>query len=186
MKNLTARATRAVPLCPCRALPDPRQSRGSGSRAARGMAGHVQGRRTSLPLVLLRDVALPLLLTRLLLALVTLTAPQWRWTVPDPDRFLSPTPPVGGVLFSRWYHWDAAWYLRIAGNGPQMGYSRYTENAAHNFGAFAFFPLYPLALRAAATVVPGALDAVPAGGTPRPRLLEVAILVANVVFVLAL
>src|SRR5205085_3999453 len=102
MKSLTARATRAVP------------------------AGHVQGHRTSLPLMLLRDVGLPLLLTRLLLVLVTLTAPRWRWTVPDPGRFLSPAPPVGGALLSRWYHWDAAWYLRIAGNGPQMGYSHYT------------------------------------------------------------
>ena len=114
MKSLTALATRAVP------------------------AGHVRGRRASLPLMLLRDVGLPLLLTRLLLVLVTLTAPQWRWTVPDPGRFLSPAPPVGGALLSRWYHWDAAWYLRIAGNGPQMGYSHYTENVAHNFGAFAF------------------------------------------------
>ena len=162
MKSLTALATRAVP------------------------AGHVQGRRASLPLLLLRDVGLPLLLTRLLLVLVTLTAPQWRWTVPDPGRFLSPAPPVGGALLSRWYHWDAAWYLRIAGNGPQMGYSHYTENAAHNYGAFAFFPLYPLAVRVAAVAVPGALAAVPAGGMPRARLLVAAIVVANVAFVLAL
>jgi Mannosyltransferase (PIG-V) len=162
MKSLTALATRAVP------------------------AGHVQGRQASLPLLLLRDVGLPLLLTRLLLVLVTLTAPRWRWTVPDPGRFLSPAPPVGGPLLSRWYRWDAAWYLRIAGNGPQMGYSQYTENAAHNYGAFAFFPLYPLAVRVAAVALPGALAAVPAGSMPRARLLVAAIGVANVAFVLAL
>jgi hypothetical protein len=162
MKGLTALATRAVP------------------------ARHAQGRRARLPLARLRDVGLPLLLTRLLLVLVTLTAPQWRWTVPDPGRFLSPAPPVGSALLSRWYRWDAAWYLRIAGNGPQMGYSQYTENAAHNYGAFAFFPLYPLAVRVAAIAVPGALAAVPAGGIPRARLLVAAIVVANMAFVLAL
>ena len=137
-------------------------------------------------LPLLRDVAIPLLLTRLLLALVTLTAPRWQAAVPDPGRFLSPTPHVGGPLLTRWYRWDAAWYLRIAGNGPQMGYSRYTENAAHNFNAFAFFPLYPVVVRAAAVVVPGALDAVPPGAAPRPALVMVALVVANVAFVLAL
>jgi len=162
MKSLTALATRAIP------------------------AGHVRGRRASLPLMVLQDVGAPLLLTRLLLVLVTLTAPQWRWTVPDPGRFLSPAPPVGGALLSRWYHWDAAWYLRIAGNGSQMGYSHYTENAAHNFGTFAFFPLYPLAVRVAAVAVPGALAAVPARGQPRARLLVAALVVANVAFVLAL
>lgn len=137
-------------------------------------------------LPVLRDVAIPLLLTRLLLLLVTLSAPSWRGAVPDPGRFLSPTPRIGGPLLTRWYHWDAAWYLRIAGNGPQMGYSRYTENAAHNFGAFAFFPLYPVAVRAAALVAPHALDAVPAGGAPRPWLVVVALVVANIAFVLAL
>jgi hypothetical protein len=136
--------------------------------------------------MLLRDVGMPLLLTRLLLVLVTLTAPQWRWTVPDPGRFLSPASPLGGALLSRWYRWDAAWYLRIAGTGPQMGYSHYTENAAHNYGTFAFFPLYPLAVREAAVAVPGALAAVPAGGMPRARLLVAAIVVANVAFLLAL
>jgi len=131
-------------------------------------------------------VGLPLLLSRLLLAACTLTAPQWRIAVPDPDAFHSRAPRVGGPLLSRWDNWDAVWYLRMAGNGPQMGYSRYTEDPVHHFGAFAFFPLYPLTVRAAATVAPGALDAVPAGGATRPGLLVVALVVANAAFALAL
>lgn len=136
-------------------------------------------------LVALRDVGLPLVLTRLLLLAMTLTASDWRFAVPDPGRFLSQTPPVGGLPLARWYNWDAAWYLRVAGNGPQMGYSHFTADV-HHFNTFAFFPLYPLAVRAAALVVPGALDPVPAGGQIRPQLLVVALVVSNVLFVLAL
>ena len=129
---------------------------------------------------------MPFLLTRLLLVIFTLSAPTWRFAVPDPGRFLSPTPAIAGPLLSRWYRWDAAWYLRIAGNGPQMGYSHYTENSAHAYGAFAFFPLYPLVVRLAALVVPGALDTVPAGGAPRSQLLIAALIASNIAFVLAL
>jgi hypothetical protein len=136
-------------------------------------------------LVVLRDIGLPLVLTRLLLVAVTLAASEWRFAVPDPGRFLSQTPPVGGLPLARWYNWDAAWYLRVAGNGPQMGYSRFTADV-HHFNTFAFFPLYPLAVRAAALVVPGALDPVQAGGQVRPQLLVVALVVSNVLFVLAL
>ena len=140
---------------------------------------------------LLCDVGLPLLLTRLALLLVTLTAPHWPQGVrtlilPDPGRFRSGAPADGGALLSAWYRWDAEWYLRIAGNGPQMGYSGYWVNKDHHFSAFAFFPLYPLTVRVAATVVPGALDAVPVGGPARPQLIAVALVVSNVIFALAL
>jgi len=136
-------------------------------------------------------VGLPLLLTRLALLLVTLTAPHWPQGVrtlilPDPGRFRSHTPADGGPLLSAWYRWDAEWYLRIAGNGPQMGYSSYWVDKDHHYSAFAFFPLYPLTVRAAATAVPGALDAVPFGGPARPQLIAVALVVSNVIFALAL
>ena len=135
---------------------------------------------------LLWGVGLPFVVTRLVLGAITLTAPLWRFTVPDPGRFLSPTRPIGGALLGRWFNWDAAWYLRIAGFGPQMGYSRYAEGAGHHFSAFAFFPLYPLLVRLVAWVVPGAHHAVPAGGAIQPALLAIALVVSNVVFVLAL
>ncbi len=136
-------------------------------------------------------MGLPLLLTRLALLLVTLTAPHWPQGVrtlilPDPGNFRSGAPADGGPLLSAWYRWDAEWYLRIAGNGPQMGYSSYWVDKDHHYSAFAFFPLYPLTVRAAATVVPGALDAVPFGGPARPQLIAVALVVSNVIFALAL
>ncbi len=149
------------------------------------------GRRAAWGARLLRDVGLPLLLTRLALLLVTLTAQHWPQSVrtlilPDPGNFRSGAPADGGPLLSAWYRWDAEWYLRIAGNGPQMGYSSYWVNKDHHFSAFAFFPLYPLTVRAAATVVPGALDAVPFGGPARPQLIDVSLVVSNVIFALAL
>ena len=141
-------------------------------------------------------MGLPLLLTRLVLLLVTLTAPRWpqSWRaliVPDPGESHSGAPRVGSVQLSSWYEWDAEWYLRIAGNGPQMGYSRYWTDPNHHFSAFAFFPLYPLTVRAAAALVPGALVSVPAssaphGSQPPPQLVEVALVVSNVIFILAL
>lgn len=137
----------------------------------------------------MRDVSLPFVLTRLVLLLITVSAPRWRWTVPDPARFLSPTltqAPVGGSVLRRWYNWDTAWYMRLAGNGPQMGYSRYTEDPVHHFGTFAFFPLYPLLVHAVAIAVPGATATVPRGGQPPKRLFEVGLVVANLVFLLAL
>ncbi len=150
--------------------------------------------RTATPLWprLLRDVGLPLVLTRLALVAVTLTAAQWRVAVPDPHDYRSNIPPVANPLLSRWYHWDAGWYLRIAGNGPQMGYSRYTETPDHHYSAFAFFPLYPLLVRAAAVLLPGALASVPSvpagqrGGPPPASLALVGLVVSNVAFVLAL
>ncbi len=136
-------------------------------------------------------MGLPLALTRLALLIVTLTARQWPPAVrslilPDPGRFHSGAPADGGPLLSAWYRWDAEWYLRIAGNGPQMGYSSYWVNADHHFSAFAFFPLYPLAVRVAAAVVPGALDAAPAGAPAQPRLILAALVVSNLIFALAL
>jgi len=152
------------------------------------------GRRAAWGARLLRDVGLPLLLTRLALLLVTLTAQHWPQSVralilPDSVGFHSQAPRVGNLELSGWYEWDAAWYLRIAANGPQMGYSPYVTSDVHHFSAFAFFPLYPLTVRAAATFAPGALDPIPAapnGGAPRPSLLVVALIVSNVIFALAL
>jgi len=144
---------------------------------------------TPLWLRLLRDVGLPLALTRLALVAITLTAAQWRVAVPDPGSSLSQTPHVANPVLTRWYQWDAGWYLRIAGNGSQMGYSRYTAEAHHHFSAFAFFPLYPLLVRAAAVLVPGALDSIPVsggGGTPPASLVLAGLVVANLAFVLAL
>ncbi len=152
------------------------------------------GRRAAWGWRLLRDVGLPLLLTRLALLLVTQTAQHWPQSVralilPDSVGFHSQAPRVGNLELSGWYEWDAAWYLRIAANGPQMGYSHYVTSDVHHFSAFAFFPLYPLTVRAAATLTPGALDPIPAapnGGAPRPSLLVVALVVSNVIFALAL
>jgi len=151
---------------------------------------------------MLRDVAPPWLLTRALLLLITVlyAAPRSQWphwqavvltaVLPDPQHphnFLSPSPSVSDPLVNMWYRWDAAWYLRVAGNGPDMGYTqRFTENKDHNYGAFAFFPLYPLIVRAVALAVPGASAPVSIGATPHPQLVMIGLIVANVTFVLTL
>jgi len=139
----------------------------------------------------LGDVGLPFLMTRLVLLAVTLSVPSWprAWSaraVPDEQTFLSRTPDIGGLYLGSWYQWDAAWYLRIAANGPEMGYSGYTEDPTHRYSAYAFFPLYPLSVRAAATLAPGALTPVAPGKAPPPQLLVVALLVANLACALAL
>jgi len=129
-------------------------------------------------------------LSRLLLLGLTLSAPRWTRAIPDPGNFLSPTlsgaRPAAAPALARWYQWDAAWYLRIAGNGPQMGYSTYTENKKHAFGPFAFFPLYPLSVRAVAAVIPGAEATVPVGGAPAAGLIVASLIASNLAFVLAL
>ncbi len=51
-----------------------------------------------------------------------------------------------GRLFGPWAHWDGVWYVRIAADGY----------AAHE-NSQAFFPLYPLLVRAAAYVLGGDL-----------------------------
>ncbi len=151
---------------------------------------------------MLRDVVPPWLFTRALLLLITVlyAAPRSQWShwpgvvlttvLPDPrhpHNFLSPSPPVGDPIVNMWYRWDAAWYLRVAGNGPDMGYTqRFTENKDHNYGAFAFFPLYPLIVRTVALAVPAANAPVPVGATPRPQLVVIGLVVANVTFVLTL
>lgn len=134
-----------------------------------------------------RAVALPLLLTRLLLVGITVTAPWWRWVVPDPGPGnVRLGPSIVDTFVARWYHWDAVWYVRIAGNGPQMGYSRYTETLAHRYSAFAFFPLYPLIIRVMATGETGALAPVSPGRGPQLGLVVAALVVSNLAFMLAL
>ncbi len=58
-----------------------------------------------------------------------------------------PAPPTGDwhVLFTAWERHDALWYLRIASEGYR------TDD-----GSAAFFPLYPLLVRAVASVLGGA------------------------------
>ena len=67
-----------------------------------------------------------------------------------------------GNIGSAFERWDALWFLRIAEDG-------YAEDD----GSAAFFPLYPMAVRAVSTVI---------GGHPLPA----ALLVSNVAFLLAL
>ena len=58
---------------------------------------------------------------------------------------------TGLPFIDGWLHWDAGWYLEIA----RHGYS-YAPNRQ---SSVAFFPLYPLAMRAVGTVVGGPLAA---------------------------
>ena len=77
------------------------------------------------------------------------------WPAPELEQGISNV----GTSFERW---DALWFLRIAEDG-------YAEND----GSAAFFPLYPLAVKAVSTVI---------GGHPLPA----AILVSNLAFLGAL
>ncbi len=66
------------------------------------------------------------------------------FTGPDPLQS------VRSLLFDSWVHWDAAWYLGII----QHGYSYRGPGVADSV---AFFPLYPMSLRLALSVL-GQLD----------------------------
>jgi hypothetical protein len=75
------------------------------------------------------------------LTLVGLIVWQVLGPAPDGEPLVSTVRLSPNPLLAMWAHWDSDWYIGIAANG-------YTwEQAA------AFFPLYPLAIRAVSTVV---------------------------------
>jgi hypothetical protein len=67
---------------------------------------------------------------------------------PDPRGLTRGLGSVGELLAGPAARWDAAWYLVIARNGyqPQLG--------AHTLSRTAFFPLYPLMIRALGLIAP--------------------------------
>jgi Mannosyltransferase (PIG-V) len=71
------------------------------------------------------------------------------WLVDHPNA-----PPRPRVVFDSvlggWLRWDGWWYAHIAGQG-------YTYQP-HRMSPVAFFPVYPLAARAVAAVVPGGVE----------------------------
>jgi mannosyltransferase PIG-V len=66
-----------------------------------------------------------------------------RVTLFDPGAVTRPFGPVGNALVAPLARWDSVWYLAIANDGYPAGDARRT----------AFFPLYPMLVRAAETVV---------------------------------
>ncbi len=78
-----------------------------------------------------------------LLAYLLVTAVAWLPT----ENLESKAGPVPGTLrqlISSWYRWDSEWYVNIA----NLGYA-YDEHST------AFFPLYPMVVRAADRLLPG-------------------------------
>jgi hypothetical protein len=112
----------------------------------------------------LRDVALPFVATRALLAFVGVLSiaalPISPWV---PSAW---TRPVAGSLFDAFARWDGLRYLTIAAGGyPAADPTR-----------AAFFPLYPLLVRSVGTL---------AGATAGPNLEIVAVIVSNVALLAA-
>jgi hypothetical protein len=104
----------------------------------------------------LRHVALPFLLTRLLIVAAGVIALTW-WGVDAAEaqrNFGGPSPPPDAPWLRMWVRYDAAWYLAIA----QHGYTA-PLTAAYEMRP-GFFPLYPALL---ATLTPLVGDAVIAG-----------------------
>ena len=66
-------------------------------------------------------------------------------------------PDDGRTLVDRLTVWDGGWYIRIADEGYEPGYS-YDHTGALTGNGLAFFPLYPLLLRVVAAV-PGVSSA---------------------------
>jgi Gpi18-like mannosyltransferase len=56
---------------------------------------------------------------------------------------------VSDVIFGNWLWWDGGWYLHIA----QSGYSFH----AHQQSSVAFFPVYPMTVRAVGALLPGGI-----------------------------
>jgi len=113
---------------------------------------------------LMRDVALPFVVTRVLLAMTGLVAAATLplspyvprdWTVPGLSSLVD--------AFSRW---DALHYVHIAADGY----------AANDISNAAFFPLYPILVRASGMVI---------GRSDLPTLYLLAVLVANVALFVA-
>ena len=104
----------------------------------RGLAGRALKLAASVPNWVVTDVVAPFLATRLLLVVVTFVA----------ERLVgvtgSPADPRT-TLTAAWSRWDGGWYLSVA-----MGGYSYTGDERSNV---AFFPLYPLLIKGAATLV---------------------------------
>jgi hypothetical protein len=99
----------------------------------------------------LRDVLGPFLFSRLALLLVAWFARQFprEARYPDPEAVARSWQNVPWRWLDVWGRWDTSWYLSIAEHG-------YTA-AANAVGErdIAFFPAYPLLVRAVAHVIPG-------------------------------
>jgi hypothetical protein len=81
--------------------------------------------------------------TLAVLTMIVASAPSFVPSAHAPPR---PRMALDG-LFGNWLQWDAWWYVAIAEHG-------YTYRPQH-MSAVAFFPVYPLVVRALATTVPG-------------------------------
>lgn len=78
-----------------------------------------------------------------ILAYFLVTAVAWMPTE-GLDSKAGPVPTTFGQLASSWNHWDTVWYVIIADSGYQ-----------YDTRSTAFFPLYPMTVRAANAVLPG-------------------------------
>ena len=112
---------------------------------------------------IVRDLLVPFIATRVMLTLIACLAMlllHERADNPSPWE-LKRDGNVGAVaghvsasaypVLNAWARWDAGWYMQIAKNG-------YTFIAGQQ-SSTAFFPLYPLLMRAVHVVVPGSSDA---------------------------
>lgn len=110
-----------------------------------------------------RDILVPFIATRLMLTLVAwlaMTLLHERPDNPGPWELKSDgnTGPVAGhvsaaahPILNAWGRWDAGWYMQIA----KTGYSFFAGQQSST----AFFPLYPILMRALHVFVPGSSDA---------------------------
>lgn len=116
-----------------------------------------------------REVVMPLLASRSALLLVAWLS---RWLPVNPDYPTAEAVRRGwGVtpwrLLDVWARWDSGWYMSIVEHGYELG-GRITISQSN----FAFFPLYPYAVRVLSLLLPAALRG-------RPALLLIGIAVAN-------
>jgi Gpi18-like mannosyltransferase len=86
--------------------------------------------------------------TLIVLSAVVAAAPSF---VPPAHAPARPRMAMDGV-FGNWLQWDAWWYVAIAEHG-------YTYRPGH-MSAVAFFPLYPLLVRALAATLPGGVPVI--------------------------
>ncbi|MCW3011634.1 MAG: hypothetical protein JWO90_2038, partial [Solirubrobacterales bacterium] len=113
---------------------------------ARGIAGRTAARRRPDPALL--EALRALVLTRLLVVAAGLVALAWVGERPgagagfDPERMTVGLGSVGDALVASAARWDAVWFLTIAERGYGLDGARP-----------AFFPLYPLLVRGAGTLV---------------------------------
>lgn len=86
---------------------------------------------------LLRDIIVPLLLTRFLLTVIGFVAINTMESNPSNNGLGAI--PVRHAWVDTWARWDAVWYVRIA----REGYSFASDGQS----SVAFFPLYPMMMR---------------------------------------